>query len=260
MRYFITNNNDEQSLKTKKYIIDFLSKHSGFIFDENQPEIIISLGGDGRFLKTVNQYNDKLNTFAIVGISTGKLGFLCDYKINDIDQFLNDFISHTPRYETRKMIEVYYNKKKHLYLNEFRIEKIFETLKVDININDNYFYTFNGSGLNFSSSTGSTAYNRSLKGPIVNVHNNVIIMNEISSIDNLYTKNLNSPLILLEKDVISLKVPLENVIVGGDSNYEILKEEKNDIIIKLSNDKIIFAHFNNFDYYSKLEKCFIRKD
>lgn len=49
MRYFITNNNDEQSLKTKKYIIDFLSKHSGFIFDENQPEIIISLGGDGRF-------------------------------------------------------------------------------------------------------------------------------------------------------------------------------------------------------------------
>ena len=85
-------------------------------------------------------------------------------------------------------------------------------------------------------------------------------MNEISSIDNLYTKNLNSPLILLEKDVISLKASLENVIVGGDSNYEILKEEKNDIIIKLSNDKIIFAHFNNFDYYSKLEKCFIRKD
>ena len=260
MRYFITNNNDEQSLKTKKYIIEFLNKHSEFILDEKQPEIIISLGGDGRFLKTINQYSDKLNTFAIVGISTGTLGFLCDYKINDINQFLNDFISHTPRYEARKLIEVYYNKKKHLYLNEFRIEKIFETLKVDIHINENYFYTFNGSGLNFSSSTGSTAYNKSLKGPIVNVHNNVIIMNEIASIENLYTKNLNSPLILLEKDIISLKAPLENVIVGGDSNYEILKEEKNDIIIKLSNDKIIFAHFNNFDYYSKLEKCFIRKD
>ena len=54
MRYFITNNNDEQSLKTKKYIIEFLNKHSEFILDEKQPEIIISLGGDGRFLKTIN--------------------------------------------------------------------------------------------------------------------------------------------------------------------------------------------------------------
>mgnify|MGYP002578428230 CR=1 FL=1 len=257
MRYFISSNEDALSVNIKRKIHDVLSNHEGFTLDGKNPELIISIGGDGRFLKTINHYVLNSNSFAIVGISTGKLGFLCDYQAENIDLFLEDIINHTPRYDQRKLIEVTFKNKEYLFLNEFRLEKIFDTLNCQVYLNEHLFLEFKGNGLNFSTSTGSTAYNRSLNGPIINPHYNIIIMNEIAPLNNSLFSSLNSPLILTDKDLVSLKGNFDNVVFGGDTFHQVLNCEREEISIKLSDKKITFAHFREYSFYDKVKKSFL---
>lgn len=260
MRYFICANDDKSSKEASKRIKIFLNDYEEFLLDEDNPELVISIGGDGRFLKSVRKYFNNINSFAIVGITTGKLGFLCDYRVNEIEDFLQALVSKTPKYEARKLLEVHYDNKKYLFLNEFRLEKIFETLNMDIYINDVFFSSFKGNGLNFATSTGSTAYNKSLNGPLINPRQNVIIMQEIAPINNSLQQNLSSPLILLDRDFITLKGVEKNIIFGGDNEHIILENNQKEIKIMLSSQCISLAHFKPYDYYQKIKKSFIERN
>lgn len=259
MRYFICANDDQSSKEASKRIKNFLDDYAEFLLDEKNPELVISIGGDGRFLKSIKKYHDKMNSFAIVGIATGKLGFLCDYRINELEDFLQALVSKTPKYESRKLLEVEYNKKKYLFLNEFRLEKIFETINIDIYINDIYFTSFKGNGLNFSTATGSTAYNKSLNGPLINPRQNVIIMQEIAPINNSLQQNLNSPLVFFDRDVVTLKGLEKNIIFGGDNEYSVFDNIHEEIRIMLSLQSITFAHYKPYDYYQKIKRSFLER-
>lgn len=259
MRYFINANNDELSVSVVKKIRNFIScnGNDNFIYDENNPELVISVGGDGRILKTIQKYITQIQEIAIVGISTGTLGYLCDYDNEHLDEFLNDMITHTPHYESRRLIEVYTGQSINFYLNEFRVEKIFKSFDCEVYINDNLFERFRGNGLNFSSSTGSTGYNKSLNGPVVSNKINALIMGEIAPINNNLNCTFNSFLVLNDQDVVTLHGDFSNCSLGGDCFNEINTLPINSIIIKLSNVKMKFAHFRRFNYYKKLTKTFI---
>ncbi len=261
MRYFIYSNSDELSLSIVKKIRYFIScnGNGNFLYDEKNPNLVISVGGDGRFLKTIQKYILSIQDIAIVGISTGTLGYLCDYDESSVDEFLYDLINVTPQYESRKLIEVYTEKNINFYLNEFRIEKLFNLFSCDVYINDELFENFKGNGLNFSSSTGSTAYNKSLNGPIVSSKNNNLIMGEIASLNNSISHTLNSFLVLNDKDVVTLKGEFNNCSIGGDCFNEIIDNKTNKIIIKLSKIKVTFAHFKKINIYQKIKKCFIER-
>ena len=64
-----------------------------FIYDEKNPDLVISIGGDGTILEAVHQY---LNVgCCFVGIHTGTLGFYTDYQIDEVDQFIKDVTSRS---------------------------------------------------------------------------------------------------------------------------------------------------------------------
>ena len=54
-----------------------------FIYDEKNPDLVISIGGDGTILEAVHQY---LMLMLFVGIHTGTLGFYTDYQVDEVDQ------------------------------------------------------------------------------------------------------------------------------------------------------------------------------
>lgn len=259
MRYFIYSNDDELSLSVVQRIRYFISCNGNgdFIFDENNPELVISVGGDGRFLKCIQKYITQIQDIAVIGVSTGSLGYLCDYSHDNLDSFLSDLISCTPHYETRKLIEVYTGRDVNFYLNEFRVEKLFDALNLEVYINEKLFENFKGNGLNFSSSTGSTGYNKSLNGPVISNKINSLIIGEIAPINNKISKTFNSFLVCSEKDVITLKGDFTNCSIGGDYFNEICNQPLDSIIIKLSNIKMRFAHFRRFDYYQNIKKAFL---
>ena len=101
MRYFIACNEDKKSKEVFLKIKNFLKDYDSFIFTEENPEIVISIGGDGRFLKIIRKFLPIIEQVGFVGISTGKLGYLCDYKSEEVDDFLHSFVSKTPYYDGR---------------------------------------------------------------------------------------------------------------------------------------------------------------
>ena len=74
MKFTIVSKGDERSnlyaKKVQKYLTDF-----ELIYDEDEPEIVISIGGDGTLLAAFQQYCHRLKDTAFVGIHTGHLGF-----------------------------------------------------------------------------------------------------------------------------------------------------------------------------------------
>ena len=76
MKFSIQSRNDDLSNelmeKAKTYLIDF-----GLVYDEENPEIVLSIGGDGTMLHAFHKYKHLSSTVAFVGIHTGHLRFLC---------------------------------------------------------------------------------------------------------------------------------------------------------------------------------------
>lgn len=260
MQFFIYSNKDEVSVKLKEYLISKLESTKCFIFDENNPSLIISIGGDGRFLKSIRKNINRLDKIAFVGISSGKLGYLCDYDASEIDEFIDSLISNEPTYDKRALIEVNYQEQRNYYLNEARIEKVFETLSLEIYVNDIYLEKFAGNGLNVSSSTGSGAYNRSLGGPLLDPNMNLLILGEISPINNIYHRGLNSFVVLNDSAVIKIKGKFNNCFLGGDNVYQMIDNSiDNEITFKLSDKHVTLAHYRQFNFVKKIRNSFIEK-
>ncbi|MGN1183562.1 MAG: NAD(+)/NADH kinase, partial [Faecalibacillus sp.] len=70
MKYAFVTRDDELSKKTAIKIHQCLKKY--FIHDENNPDLVISIGGDGTILNAVHRYMNK--DCAFVGLHTGTLG------------------------------------------------------------------------------------------------------------------------------------------------------------------------------------------
>jgi len=257
MRYFIDSNSDCTSLEVAKTIKTRLDSTIGFLFDEEKPELVISVGGDGRLLRCIRKYLWRIESVSFVGISTGTLGFLCEFKSDEVEEFLSAVTSKTPKYLSNRLIEVSYNGNKEYYINEFRIENMCETLSCEVFINNKKFEDFHGNGINISSSTGSTGYNKSLNGPVIHPYNQVLIFGEIAPINNRVYQSFNSFLVLRDIDEILLRGNFQNVIVGGDNNIQI-KEVVDDIIVKLSDKAFNFAYFKSLRYYQTLKESFIK--
>ena len=80
--------------------------------DEKNPDLVISIGGDGTILEAVHQY---LNVdCCFVGIHTGTLGFYTDYQVDEVDQFIKDVTSRQFKTMKRYMLEIKINKKEFL--------------------------------------------------------------------------------------------------------------------------------------------------
>ena len=85
----------------------------------------------------------------------------------------------------------------------------------DVYIKDELFESFRGDGLCISTPTGSTAYNKSVGGAVLNPRFNAVQMAEIASINNLVFRTLGSPLIIPADEWIRIEPadPTDNVLM-----------------------------------------------
>lgn len=257
MRYFVDSNSDSTSLEVAKIIKSRLDSTLGFLFDEEKPELVISVGGDGRLLRCIRKYLSRIESVSFVGISTGTLGFLCEFKHDEVEDFLQLVTSKTPKYLSNRIIEVEYDNKKEYFVNEFRLEKLTKTLNCEVYINNEKFEKFHGNGINVSTSTGSTGYNKSLNGPVIHPYNQVLIFGEVAPINNRVYQAFNSFLVLRDVDQITLKGDFSNVLIGGDTNLQ-TNDVNDEIKIRLSEKAFIFAYYKSLKYYRNLRDSFIK--
>lgn len=206
-RFTTVNRGDDASRIACTYIHKELIKR-GLTPDQETPELIICVGGDGTLLKAFHEWIDRIDRVAFVGIHSGTLGFSTDYTIDQLDHFIDDVSTKTPKIEHKRILEaVCYNDSKSFTvhaLNEIRVENIVKTQEMDVFIDNELFETFRGNGMCVSGQYGSTAYNRSIGGAVIFPGLDLLQITEISGIHHRHARSLDSPLILAPETEIKL--------------------------------------------------------
>src|SRR5699024_6743653 len=132
-------------------------------------DIIVSVGGDGAFLQAVRKTGFRQDCLS-TGISrTDEAVLYFDYNLDTFHNMLYS-MQHEPL-EVRRfpVIKVNVNKNTPFYcLNEISIRSsIIKSIVMDVLIDDKHFETFRGDGLVVSTPTGSTGYNKSTNGAVI---------------------------------------------------------------------------------------------
>ncbi|MBK6267032.1 NAD kinase [Marivirga sp. S37H4] len=213
-------------------------------------DYVISLGGDGTLLETVSLVG-KAET-PILGINTGRLGFLATTPRDLIGQSLKDLIDRNFKLDCRTLIKLETDadifKQTRFALNEFAILKTDSSSMITVHtyVDGEYLNSYWADGLIVSTPTGSTGYSLSCGGPIVLPHSNNFVLTPVSA------HNLNvRPLIVSDQSEISFKIEgrSNKFLISLDSKSESVDSEvklsvrKEDFQAKL----ITFNHLNYFD-------------
>lgn len=155
-------------LKYTPYCTSFFNSYADF---DKGNELIFSIGGDGTFLQSV----ETIRNFQapVVGLNSGRLGFLADISKEKIIDALTDIINNKYRIVERSMLLVGFNNSNPFIfnhaLNETTVMKSDNSsmIKIDVLINNEFLNNYWADGLIIATPTGSTAYSLSVGGPIL---------------------------------------------------------------------------------------------
>ena len=142
-RYAIVSKKDDVSRHLAALIKEELKE---LTYDEEHPEIVISVGGDGTMIYSIHRYEHVLNDVSFVGIHTGTLGFFTDYLKDEYKQLVEDILTKQPEIFDRHLLRISYNGEIFHALNEMRIENSYRSQVIDMYVNDEHMETFRGNG------------------------------------------------------------------------------------------------------------------
>lgn len=173
--------------------------------DDFDSDFVLSIGGDGTFLSSAARIGNK--QIPILGINTGRLGFLADIPSEEILPALESLITKKYIIEDRSLIQVQIMDGTQLEypfaLNEVAVLKQDSSSMININvsINNDMVHTYRADGLIISTPTGSTAYSMSVGGPLLVPQTENFILSPVAS----HSLNVR-PLIVPDSWTINLEV------------------------------------------------------
>ena len=188
-------------------------------------DVVISMGGDGTFLRAASMVGDK--QIPILGINTGRLGFLADVNAQEIERTIQALYEGDYTVDTRAVIMVETEGQPLqgycCALNDVAILKRDNASMIAIHttINGDYLTTYQADGLILSTPTGSTAYSLSNGGPIIVPGTHVFSMTAVAP----HSLNVR-PIVVSEDSEIKLTIEsrTHNYLVALDGRSEKLAD------------------------------------
>ncbi len=188
-------------LKMEPFNTSFFSSYHDF---DNKCNYIFSVGGDGTFLHSV--VNIRNFDIPVVGVNSGRLGFLADISENQVDNALSQIFNGNYTIVERSMLQVncgIENLDFNFALNEMTVLKTDTSSMINIyayldkELLNNYW----ADGLIIATPTGSTAYTLSVGGPILTPDSENFVITPLAP-HNLTVR----PLVVPDNHEIKLKV------------------------------------------------------
>ena len=222
-------NRKPQSRRVLYELKDRLKKNH-FILNDKNPDIVISIGGDGMLLSAFHKYENQLDKVRFVGVHTGHLGFYTDYRDFELDQLVTNLQLDTGAKVSYPLLNVKIyleNGEVKIFraLNEASIRRADRTMVADVVINHVPFERFRGDGLTVSTPTGSTAYNMSAGGSIMYPTLRGFQLTPLAPIFSKVYRTISNSLVIPDTSTLKI-VPLENqnkkisfVIDGIEKDY-----------------------------------------
>ena len=214
--------------------------------------LIITIGGDGTLLRSISFVRNL--KIPIIGINTGRLGFLATLNQDLLKPKLEKIIKGEFKVENRTLLEVIIDDEKSndfpFALNEITVGRKNTTsmIKIRTNLDGEFLNSYWADGLIISTPTGSTGYSLSCGGPIMSPQSQTLALTPIAP------HNLNArPIIIPDNTKIELSVSGREDfhLLSLDSRIISVKNE-NSITIRKADFKIMIAHLFEDNFYKTL--------
>ena len=221
---------------------------------KEKADILFSIGGDGTLLNAISYVRE--SNIPILGINTGRLGFISSVAPDQIEQAVNDVLNNNYKTNKRTLLSLKTSnnlfKNKNFALNEVAVLKkdTSSMIKVDAYVDDEFLNTYWADGLIVSTPTGSTGYSLSCGGPIIAPGTNNIIITPIAQ------HNLNvRPIVINHNSIIKLKVEDRDqlALVSLDSCSRAF-DSSIELTIKKANFKISLIEPQNNSFISTVRQ------
>lgn len=254
-KFSIVAKKNEKSFLIEQKVKEVLMAQ-GWIYDKKHPHLVICVGGDGTLLYAVHKYLQQLEEVSFIGIHTGTLGFFTDYTEEELDTFLYDLLHKEPELFKSDLLQIKTGNKEFYALNEMRIENIKRTQVLDVFVDGEFFETCRGSGVCLSTQAGSTAYNRSLGGAVVDSGLSLMQMAEITAIQHSKHRSLGNPYILkADRRVVFKSDDFSNALLCYDHRNIQLKNI-DEISCTMSDHSVRFARYRKYSYLKRLKNLY----
>ena len=217
-------------------------------------DLFVSIGGDGTMLRAVTYIGDL--GIPIVGVNTGRLGFLSTFKKEDVAKVVTEFTAGNFDIEERSLVEISLDADMDEFgamnfaLNEITVSRKDTTsmITVETYLNNEYLTSYWADGLIVSTPTGSTGYSLSCGGPVIAPTAKSFVLTPIAP------HNLNArPLVISDDTEIRLKVSgrEDNHLVSLDSRIATIPNGK-EILVKKSGFTIKMVEYRSESFLKTL--------
>ncbi|HEM2877811.1 TPA: NAD kinase [Streptococcus suis] len=238
-------------------------KEANFILTPKNPDIVISIGGDGMLLSAFHKYEKLIDRVRFVGIHTGHLGFYTDYRDFEVDKLIENLKLDTGARVSYPILNVKVKMTdgrivEARALNEATVKRLSKTMVADIIINNVPFERFRGDGISVSTPTGSTAYNKSLGGAVLHPTIEALQIAEVASLNNRVYRTLGSSVVVPKKDKIVIEQKHSDRYSIAVDNKTFVYDSIESIEYQIDNSKIHFvATPSHTSFWNRVKDAFI---
>ena len=253
----------QAEIYVQKEFFQFLTKEqkmdirvAGTFEEDNfEADMVLSMGGDGTFLKAASHVGNK--NIPILGINTGRLGFLADVSPEELEETFEDIYKNNYKIEDRSVLQVTSEgqplKSTPFGLNEIAVLKRDSSSMITIHtsINGAYLTTYQADGLVIATPTGSTAYSLSIGGPVIVPHSNTIAITPVAP----HSLNIR-PIVINDDWEITLDVESRshNFLVAIDGRSETCREGTRLVIRKADYNIKVVKRPNHIFFHTLRDK------
>ncbi len=217
-------------------------------------EAVLVVGGDGTLLKAARDL--AAYDLPLLGINLGTVGYLAEIEVSAMESALDKLIDEEYHIEERMMLEGSVHKKE-MALNDIVISRTgpLRILKYNVYVNGQFLNGYDADGIIVSTPTGSTGYNMSAGGPVVEPTANIIVVTPICP----HTLNTRS-IILSPADEIRIQIPEgrmgadQEMVAYFDGGSELLLHTGEDLIIRRSERTTKIIKLSKISFLETLHK------
>ncbi len=240
---------------------DQIKQQTGCAVAEVAPEklsacvdLILVLGGDGTMIATARLMGE--TEVPVLGINYGSLGYLTEFRIEELYTALDSILSGNFRLDRRVMLNVELKRGDEILssnrvLNDVVINKsaLARIIEIDALLNNQFVNAFRADGLIVSTPTGSTAYNLSAGGPVIFPSMNAVVITPICP----FTLS-NRPIVVPDDAVIELclKTEQEDVALTLDGQVGFPLKIEDRVVIRKSQTTFNLVQPTNRNYFDVL--------
>lgn len=222
-------------------------------------ECVLVLGGDGTMLRAARDYVD--TGILLCGINLGTVGYLTEVDSENVDTAIERLMRDDYMVQERMMLEGEAQNSEGTFgkfhaLNDIVVSKSgsFQAINFDIYVNGRFLKNYSADGVIVSTPTGSTGYNLSAGGPIVEPDSNIVVLTPVSP-HTLISRSI----VLSGKDEIKIVIAkgknggVQSAVAMADAQTHFDLESDDSIEIRRSANKVKFAKLNSTSFLDTLK-------